>query len=752
MFSRKIDQLKGAVLFPVLLLLSISSYGQTINYAGPQNYVVSTAIPALSPSISGFTAAVNGQTATFSGNGTIGYTDGSATTASFNQPLGAAVDAAGNIYIADAGSHLIRKVSSTGTVTTIAGTANTHGFSNVAPGSFWHPVGLAVDASGNLYIADEDNNAIRKITPGGVISTVAGSGTAGDSNGTAGQPLTATFNLPCGVAVDGSGNLYVTDNANNQIRKITASGTVSIFAGNAAGTAGSSDGLTTAAYFNHPFGITIDGSGNLYVTDRSNNMIRRITPAGQVTTLAGATTAGFADNANGLNARFNVPTSIAADASGNVYVTDEVNQRIRMITPAGAVTTLSGTGTQGAAMNGLGSVAVFNNPFGLAIGATGFLYVGDYSNSLLRTVAMSKYSITPALPAGLSFAPSTGTISGMPTAVSAATNYTINGYYSTNYATTTLSIAVSQAGSINPSSGQNYIATYSPRQKGFTTSAAIYPVDNDRTQIQTTIQYFDGLGRPLQTVQARGSFGGNDMVQPVAYDPMGREANKYLPYANKTTVVSDGSYKSDALTQQGNFYSTSTAWATGTVRTAYPVAGATYEPSPENRVTEQGFAGQSWQLSGLNITGGGHTKKITYGTNTSAETIMLWIVNSNYNGATGTSNYAANTLYKVTATDENQNSTIEYKDKSGNVVCKKVQSGASSYLTTYYIYDDLGNLSYVIPPLPSTAVNGNPVVAMPTSFVETDNVFLSYMYGYHYDGRDRMTAKKMPGRSWQYMV
>lgn len=291
------------------------------------------------------------------------------------------------------------------------------------------------------------------------------------------------------------------------------------------------------------------------------------------------------------------------------------------------------------------------------------------------------------------------------------------------------------------SSGQNYIVTSIPRTASYIPGAAGYTTCN----VMQTVQYFDGLGRPLQTVRVKGTPTGNDLVQPIAYDQFGREAVKYLPYASST---SDGSYKADALisssiTSQSGFYKSPQTPA-GVSAISAPQAATYFEPSPLNRIVEQGSPGDPWQLSISGVTGSGHTIKIAYGINAATD-VILWTVNAGGTGATGTSNYMVGQLYSTTTTDENGNNSIEYQDNGGHIVCKKVQSGTSTYLATYYVYDDFNNLTYVIPPIPVTT-------AYPTSFLEADAVFLNFIYGYHYDGRSRLVERKVPGKGWQYLL
>jgi serine/threonine-protein kinase len=269
---------------------------------------------------------------TFAGSGSQGSSDGTGTSASFSYPIGIAVDVSGNVYVTDAGNNLIRKITSAGVVSTLAGSGSigsTDGTGTAA--SFNDPNGVAVDGSGNVYVADMNNNLIRKITSAGVVSTFAGSVSAGFADGTG---IAASFKNPFGIAIDGVGNLYVGDFGNSLIRKITPTGVVSTFAGS--GSQGSSDGKGTAARFFLPAGVSVDGSGNVYVADEANNLIRKITPAGLVSILAGSGSQGSADG-TGIAASFKNPFGIAVDGSGNVYVADTDNNRIRKISglPAG---------------------------------------------------------------------------------------------------------------------------------------------------------------------------------------------------------------------------------------------------------------------------------------------------------------------------------------------------------------------------------------------------------------------------------
>jgi len=308
---------------------------------------------------------------------TLGTADGTGTAAQFNNPAGVAVDVSGNVYVADRNSHLIRKTSPVGVVTTFAGSSQGYVDGTGTAAQFNYPQSVAVDASGNVYVADIFNHKIRKISPAGVVSTLAGStGGYADGTGTA-----AKFYYPQGVAVDVSGNVYVADYYNHKIRKISPAGVVSTLAGSSIGY---TDGTGTVAQFKYPTGVAVDNaSGNVYVADTSNQKIRKITPAGVVSTLAGSTS-GYADG-TGTAALFNSPYSVAVDMSGNVYVADTYNQKIRKITPAGVVTTLAGS-TAGY-VDGTGTAAQFGYPIGVAVdNASGNLYVGDYDNNKIRKI------------------------------------------------------------------------------------------------------------------------------------------------------------------------------------------------------------------------------------------------------------------------------------------------------------------------------------------------------------------------------
>lgn len=329
------------------------------------------------------------------GIGVSGSADGTGTAARFNAPEGLAVDASGNVFVADSGNSLIRKISSAGVVTTVAGSVG--GGRSVdgtgAGAKFQNPAGLVVDGSGTLWVADFYNHTIRKVTAAGVVTTFAGaSGSSGSVDGTGNA---ATFDNPYGIAIDPARNIYIADRLNQTIRKVSAAGVVRTLAG-LAGVTGSVDGTGSAARFNYPFGVAADASGNVYVADSGNQSIRKITPAGVVTTLAGSNGLIGSADGTGSSARFFSPSGVAVDTSGNLYVADSGNHTIRKITPAGVVTTLAGSPLAPGSANGTGSAARFFSPYGVAVDAGGNVLVADSANHLIRKITAAGVVTTVA--------------------------------------------------------------------------------------------------------------------------------------------------------------------------------------------------------------------------------------------------------------------------------------------------------------------------------------------------------------------
>jgi sugar lactone lactonase YvrE len=297
--------------------------------------------------------------------GVAGLTDGLGKAAQFNAPMGVTLDPAGNLYVVDTRNNAIRKISPAGAVTTLAGPAATHaeGNSSVIDGAFSQPVGIAVDSRGTVYVSDYYNSIIRKISADSKVTTLAGvSSTAGniDSTGTG-----ARFDHPAGLAVDLQDNLYVADQYPPIIRKISHDGRVTTIAGTP-GAIGHDDGPGSHALFNYPFAVAVDSEGNLYVADQGNSTIRKITPDGIVSTLAGLAGTVGSDNGSGSEARFNHPAGIAVDAGGTIFVADRDNSTIRRITSDGQVTTLAGVAGEPGSTDGSGR-ARFTNPTGICV-------------------------------------------------------------------------------------------------------------------------------------------------------------------------------------------------------------------------------------------------------------------------------------------------------------------------------------------------------------------------------------------------
>lgn len=283
-------------------------------------------------------------------------------------------------------------------ITTFAGAANVTSGADGTPGSFNNPYGVAIDAAKNVYVTDTLNHTVRKITPGGVVSTLAG--TAGQPGSTNGTGSVARFNFPVGIGVDAAGNVYVSEVTNSTIRKITPAGEVTTFAG-APLQFGSANGAGGAARFAQPRGLAVDSAGNVYVADGGNHTIRKITPAGDVTTLAGSPGQPGTANGTGSEARFNTPFGVAVDGAGNVYVADSENHTIRRITSAGVVTTVAGTAGVRGALDGTGTAALLNQPRGVSVGAGGNVFVADYGNSVIRQISPAGVVTTVAGSAGI---------------------------------------------------------------------------------------------------------------------------------------------------------------------------------------------------------------------------------------------------------------------------------------------------------------------------------------------------------------
>jgi len=366
---------------------------------------------------------------------TSGTTNGTGSAARFNFPYGIAVDASGNSYIADANNGTIRKVTPGGVVTTLAGLAGNFGTTD-ATGSaarFNAPTGVTVDSSGNLYVADQGtSNTIRKVTAAGVVTTLAG--LAGYTGTTDGTGSAARFKEPTGVAVDGSGNVYVADTGNHTIRKVTSAGVVTTLAG-VAGYSGSSNGTGNAARFYAPYGVAVDSSGNIYVADTSNNTLRMVTPAGVVTTIAGVAGYTGSGDGTGVYARFKQPTGVAVDGNGIIYVADNGNDTVRRATSAGVVTTVGGLAGYTGTVDGSGTAARFDLPLGIAATSYGLLFLSDTGNERISMGTTGTLS-TPVTTAASTLTTTGATLNGTVNANGSSTVVSFDYGLTTAYGTT----------------------------------------------------------------------------------------------------------------------------------------------------------------------------------------------------------------------------------------------------------------------------------------------------------------------------
>jgi gliding motility-associated-like protein len=497
-----------------LIFSGVWGQAPNISYPTPQVYTVNTPIATLSPTNTGgaVPSYAYGSVGVLAGNGTAGSTDATGTAASFNAPQSIAIDAAGNFYVPEYNNKVIRKITPAGVVTTYAGILNTVGRTDgpALSATFNGPTSVAFDSGGNMFIADYQGETIRKITPAGIVSTFAGSGILGYTDGVG---TAAVFNQPYGIAIDKNDNIYVAEVGNHTIRKITPAGVVTTLAGN--GFSGQSDGTGSSAQFSGPQYLTTDASGNVYVSDSGNNAIRKVTPAGVVTTIAGVlpgvppalsnigipggiriTPAGniyFASlnknqiyeitsagslvliagsgavgsaNGSGASATFKRPQDIEFDATGNLYVADQDNYLIRTVNTTGyTINKLPPAGINFDARTGtfFGTPTVTSLPtdytvtaynlggvsttvLNIAVNATAVVIPPTVAPNITyptpptyttnstaitplsptnRGGISTSYAIDKPLPAGLSFDLTTGTISGTPTATSTATSYTI---------------------------------------------------------------------------------------------------------------------------------------------------------------------------------------------------------------------------------------------------------------------------------------------------------------------------------------
>ncbi|MXV52036.1 T9SS type B sorting domain-containing protein [Pedobacter sp. HMF7647] len=419
--------------------IALTSPPPKIVYDSPQNYIINQPIPVLTPVNTGGTIPP-------SAYGTLDIAS-----YGFSTVTGVAVDADGNVFIADWNLNQIKKLTPTGVLSVFAGSAygasgSTDGLGTAA--TFYEPDALVLDDAGNLYVSDQGNHKIRKISPSGMVSTLAGNGASGLVDGTGSN---ASFNNPRGLALDGAGNLYVADQVNNAIRKITPDGVVATFAGSQA--SGFTNGPRQSARFNTPTAVAVDAGQNIYISDASNGAVRKITPDGMVSTLA-----------TGLS----FPRELRADATGNIYVAEQNGYSIKRISPNGSVSTVVPYGLTG--------------PIGLTLDGKGYMYLGDIG--IVRRVTISGFTIDKQLPPGLTFNSATGAITGTPTTTWPPTDYKVTAFNSGGSSETIVNIAVYTTSTKRPS-----VITLPPQRGGDLEADNNYDPKGTSTNNRTPIVY-----------------------------------------------------------------------------------------------------------------------------------------------------------------------------------------------------------------------------------------------------------------------
>jgi trimeric autotransporter adhesin len=329
---------------------------------------------------------------TFAGDGTSGYEGdgGQSTSAKISYPRGVAVDNSGNVYIACWDNH-VRKINASGIISTFAGNGVSGNGGDGGPATAAQlnsPTTIAFDGAGNVYIADGANNKIRKVNTSGIISTFAGTGTIG-SAGDGGPATSAQINYTAGITFDGSGNAYIADYWNCKIRKITPAGIISTFAGTGSAGYSGDGGAATAAKLYYPARVAVDGVGNVYIADYGNNRIRRVNSSGVISLVAGSGSAGFSgDGGPASAAKLSGPVGINVDGSGNLYIADWGNSCIRKVNSTGVITTIAGTGVAG--FNGdciPANSAELNQSIGIALDESGHIYISNYGDHRVRVIS-----------------------------------------------------------------------------------------------------------------------------------------------------------------------------------------------------------------------------------------------------------------------------------------------------------------------------------------------------------------------------
>lgn len=327
---------------------------------------------------------------------------GRAVDAELKSPYGIAVDSLGTVYISDHGNHRIRKVTTDGKISTVAGNGSPSHKGDGGPAvsaQVSSPRDIAVDSTGAVYLADTGNHRVRKITADGMISTVAGTGVH-NSTGDGGPATAARLHTPYGVAVDGEGALFIAEYGGHRVRKVAVDGTISTIAGTGSAGSGGNGGAASKAQLNRPYAVAVDGEGNLYIAEADNHRIRKVAADGTISMFAGTGNVGSGgDGGSATSAQLSGPRGMVVDSAGILYVADYGNHRVRKITPDGVISTVAGTesGTSGG-FGGDGGPAVaaqLKNPTGLAVDSVDTLFIADHGNHRLRRITSSRLEGLP---------------------------------------------------------------------------------------------------------------------------------------------------------------------------------------------------------------------------------------------------------------------------------------------------------------------------------------------------------------------
>ena len=613
---------------------------------------------------------------TLAGSGAYSYVNSTGHGATFRNPWGVTVAPDGTIYVADQDNHSIRKVTPEGVVTTLAGTGaagSANGTGTAA--SFNEPTGVAVDTGGNVLVSDSANDIIRKITTTGVVSTFVERG---------------SFYGPFNLAVAPDGNIYVTDVYNHRIRKVTPQGLVSTLAGS--GSAAFADGAGTSASFNYPYGVAVAPDGTIYVADSNNHRIRKVTPEGVVSTLAGSGSAAFADGV-GAGASFYTPYGLTVDANGDVIVADSWNHRIRKVTTGGVVTTLAGNGGNGynGRFNNTPSAALaasFSIPSDVAVDASGNILVADKGTYRIRKINL--INSPPSAPANVQLAYTAGdtSISVSWNSVSGATSYTVNFYASGNSTpvqTFTSVTSVSQASSFTLVANTTYYASVSANNS--IGSSAFQQSNNITTAAAENTIIFTTEGTAAVNTSSSGFYITStpnkstvSLQETLTFTAFNIPYQPGSPYAWFLNVISGGSIASNTNPITYNFTSMGNHTIVANVN-SFPINGRSINASVNslaftvislynNSKTFESIGNPTIKLTNansspiwINVSGPqnlGITINSTQFTITSSGQISIYISNpSSVNTITITNN--TSTLITVTITNSSQySSTATY--------------------------------------------------------------------------------------------